>query len=139
AQDYIAELKKLKEEGRRLLAGKKNRRIISQHDSLAYFGRCFDVEVVDSIRPFPGIEADAGKIADLVKVCKTKGVRVLTVEPQYSSRNAKLLQSELKNKGVEDVEIVEIDPLETAPGDFDADYYIKTMRKNIETLAKALP
>jgi ABC-type Zn uptake system ZnuABC Zn-binding protein ZnuA len=138
AADYIQKLEGLRKYGVDAFKGKKNRKIITQHDSLRYFARSFDLELVDSIQPKPGVEADPTQLAKLVEECKEKGVRVIAVEPQYSSSSAETLKRELQSKEIKDVQIVVIDPLETAVGDLDADFYVRKMRENIQNLSKAL-
>ncbi|MBI3407171.1 MAG: zinc ABC transporter substrate-binding protein [Planctomycetes bacterium] len=143
AQAYAEELKKLHAYGNEKLAGKKNRKIISTHDALRYFGQAFGVEIVGCIRPTPEDEAGAAKISQLVKICKEQDVRVIAHEPQYSTASAETVRKEAANRGLK-ILLVEIDPLETAdtaPGSANPDpgYYLKRMRENIDNLAKALP
>jgi ABC-type Zn uptake system ZnuABC Zn-binding protein ZnuA len=140
---YCQELDKLYEHGKAAFKDKKNRNIIATHDSLQYFAAAFGLKVVDSIQPRAGIEADAKKLTGLVKICKEQKVNVIAVEPQYSKTHAESLKKELANHGVS-VELVEVDPLETAPAaankaDPDPAYYLQRMYRNIDNLAKALP
>lgn len=139
ATAYIGELKKLQEYGKEAFKDKKNRNIITTHDSLRYFAREFELEIEDSIQPRPGIEADAVKLAKLAQVCKEKKVAAIVVEPQYRKGPAVTLQNNLRNQGVM-VEIAEVDPLETIPANPQADpaFYVQQMRRNIDNLAKAL-
>jgi zinc transport system substrate-binding protein len=137
AADYVKELEGLQEEGKKQLKAKKNRKLITHHESLAYFADSFGLEIVGSIQIRPGVEADASQRARLVKLCKEKGVRVIAVEPQYSKESAEALQKQLRRDGIE-LEIVEVDPLETARGELGPDFYVTKMRENISKLAKAL-
>jgi zinc transport system substrate-binding protein len=141
AAAYVKELKKLHEDGLALLKGKTNKKIISFHESLGYFAKEFGIDIVDVIEDIPSSEPDISKIRKLVNECKEKDVRVIAVEPQYpTSTSAAALLKELKDAGKTDVQLVEIDPLETAAAkDLAADLYIKTMRMNLENLAKSLP
>jgi zinc transport system substrate-binding protein len=139
AAAYVQELEKLHAYGKALLKNKKNKKLIATHESLRYFAKSFDLDVLDSIQPRPGIEADAGKMRDLVKLMKEKDVRVIATEPQYPQNLAEILKTNLGKQKIE-VKLVEIDPLETAPADeLNAGYYVKKMRENITNLAKALP
>jgi ABC-type Zn uptake system ZnuABC Zn-binding protein ZnuA len=139
AAAYVKELGKLQADGQIALKDKKNRKLIATHESLRYFGKSFLLEILDSIQPRPGIEADPTKMRDLVKLMKEKDVRVIATEPQYPHKLAEILKANLGKQKIE-VKLVEIDPLETAPaGELDAGYYIKKMRENITNLAKALP
>ncbi len=141
AQDYIGKLKDLHQYGKKAFKDVENRQFIPTHDSLAYFSNSFGLKVPGNMMAQPGIEADAGRLADLVKVCKENKVRVLATEPQYSKSTAetlrKRLQKEMQGEGK--IKLVEIDTLETVDADeLDADYYIERMKKNIDNLAKAL-
>lgn len=138
AKEYVAKLEQLRTDGVKLLAGKKNRKVIATHDALAYFCRCYGLELIDSIMPRPGIEAGTPKLAELETVCKTKDVRLIAIEPQYRRDAAEALRAALKRQG-HDVTIVEVDPMETAPrADLTPDYYFTVMRRNLDNLAKAM-
>ena len=143
AAAYIKELKKLHDDGLALLKDKKDKKIISFHESLGYFAKEFGIEIVDVVEDIPGGEADRSKIRKLVQECIDKNVLVIAVEPQYpTSTAAKLIQEEVEaaTKGKKKITLVEIDPLETAEEkDLSADLYTKTMRKNLQALADNLP
>lgn len=139
AAAYVKELQKLQADGLAELKKKKNKKLIATHDSLRYFGKSFGLEILDSIQPRPGIEADATKMTNLVKIMKDKDVHVIATEPQYPRKLAEILKSKLEKLNVK-VNLVEIDPMETAQAeDLDAGYYVKKMQENIANLAKALP
>jgi zinc transport system substrate-binding protein len=143
AKEFSKELDKLHAHGKAAFKDKKSRNIIATHDSLQYFADAFGLKVVGTIQQRAGIEADAKKLTGLVKICKDNAVSVIAVEPQYSTGPAAALQNQLEKMGVK-VQLVEIDPLETAPAaanhaDPEPDYYIKRMYRNIDDLAKALP
>jgi ABC-type Zn uptake system ZnuABC Zn-binding protein ZnuA len=140
AAAYIKELKKLHDDGLALLKDKKNKKIVSFHESLGYFAKEFGIEIVDVIEDFPGIESDVKKINKLIRECKDNDVRVIAVEPQYPTTTAaSTLLSRLKDEGKVDVKLVEIDPLETVKTEPSADLYLKTMRENLKQLADNLP
>lgn len=143
AKNYIKALNELLKEGRAQLKDKKDRKVLSFHDSLAYFAKSFGIDVVASIEQGPGDEPSAGRLAELAKLCQDKGVHVIAVEPQYpKTTSAELLRKALEKSKLA-VQMVEIDPLETAdpPEKLmkDSRWYEIKMRRNIEDLAKALP
>lgn len=139
AADYIKKLQDLQQHGQTALAGKKNRKLIATHDALRYFGDSFKLEILDSIQPRPGIEADSGKLMKLIKLCAKENVRVIAKEPQYSPVRAENLSSQLRRMGTE-VTLIDVDPMETAAeGDLEPAYYLRKMRQNIDEVAKALP
>jgi ABC-type Zn uptake system ZnuABC Zn-binding protein ZnuA len=138
------QLEKLQEDGKAKFKDKKNRKVLSMHDSFGYFAKAFGLEAVGSIQPMPGGEVSAARLAKLAELCKSKDVRVITYEPQYSDAQAKVLEDTLKKGHGLDVRLVEFDPIETAPvakGSINPapDYYLQKMRENIDNIAKALP
>jgi ABC-type Zn uptake system ZnuABC Zn-binding protein ZnuA len=142
AAAYVQTLKNLHKDGKDELAKAKDRKIISFHDSLRYFAKSYGLEIVDVIEKGPGDEATAPEMTNLVKKCVEQKVRVIAVEPQYpKSTSARVLQEELQKKNHK-VELVEIDPLETAePKELEkegAGWYEKKMRGNLRRLAEAL-
>lgn len=140
AADYVARLKQLQVDGLKELQDKKDRKLISFHESLGYFARTFKLQIVSSVEAQPGVEADANHLAKLVETCKKDHVRLIAVEPQYPKEtSAKTLLMEIQKKGVSDAAFVEVDPIETAPADeLDPGYYEKKMRENLGNLAKAM-
>jgi zinc transport system substrate-binding protein len=149
AKDYIERLKKLKEEGRARIAKGKHKRIITHHDSLRYFARCFGVEIAGVIERDPGAEPSGNHLAALVNKCvealkEGRPITAIAVEPQYpKNTSAKTLQEEIEKKGGGTLPLIEIDPLETASGEelekMGAGWYEKKMRQNIATLAEGQP
>jgi len=139
AAKYIDELKALQQYGKDKLAGKMNRKLVTMHESLGYFAKSFDLDIVGSIQLRPNVEPDAATMANLVKICKEKDVRVIAVEPQYPKGPAQTLQRELARHKLE-VGLIEIDPFETAEtGVLNEKMYVEVMKKNIDNLAKGLP
>jgi ABC-type Zn uptake system ZnuABC Zn-binding protein ZnuA len=142
AAEYVAKLKKLHEEGRDALKDKKNRKIVTTHDSMHYFAKSFGIEIEGYVQLQPGADPDEATIVKLVNACQRDGVTVIATEPQYpESRSAVTLARELQNnRGVKDVQIIPLDALETV-GDkdtLDAGWYERRMRANIDELKKAL-
>lgn len=142
AADYVEKIRELDAYGKEQFKGKKNKTFIATHESLRYFAKSFGLDLVDTIQPQPGIEADAGKLARLVDVCKKKNVAAIAVEPDASRGQAENLARALREKGIA-IQIVEVDPMETAPptanGNPNPDLYLNRMKQNIDNLAKALP
>jgi ABC-type Zn uptake system ZnuABC Zn-binding protein ZnuA len=142
AADYVQELQKLLEQGRKELEGKKNRRLITTHESLGYFARAFNLQIVGAIQVRAGVEPDAGKLKTLADLAKRDQVHVIAVEPQYmqARTGANALIREIGPQGKQ-VEVIEIDPLETIPhaADLHEGTYVSKIKANIDALAKALP
>ena len=144
AAGYIETLKKLHADGKAKIKDKKDRKIIAFHESLAYFADSFGVEIVDAIERAPGEEPLPGHLAKLVEKCKASHVRLIAVEPQYSRGSS----ADILKKEVKDIELVVVDPLETADAvDLredqkelkNKDWYEKKMQQNLATLAENLP
>jgi ABC-type Zn uptake system ZnuABC Zn-binding protein ZnuA len=138
AAEYVKELKDLHEYGKKALAGKKERSLVTNHESLHYFAKSFDLDIVDVIQVRPG--ADPGSLTDLIKTCQEKKVRVIATEPQFQRGTAETLQEELRRRGLSDAVIINLDPLETVlEGDtVDRGWYVRKMKQNLDTLAGTL-
>lgn len=141
AKEYIGKLEKLLADGQTKLAS-KNIHLISVHESLTYFARAFNITIAGSIQMAPGDEPTGNRLRDLARLCvegKEK-VRIIAVEPQYPENTARTLLNVLKEKGVADPVLVEIDPLETAePKELDEGWFERKMAENIDNLARAVP
>jgi ABC-type Zn uptake system ZnuABC Zn-binding protein ZnuA len=134
-------LHKLQADGTAALAAKQEKppRLLTHHDALRYFARSFGAEVVAAIR-MPGGEPSAKRLNELVGLCLEKHVRLIAVEPQYpTNTGAQTILQELRRRGVADAAFVELDTLETADvADLTPDFYERTMKSNLDTLAGAL-
>jgi len=142
AEEYIAKLQKLKEDGIALLKDKKDRNLITFHDSMTYFAKSFDLKIAGVVEKNPGSEPNEKQLKKLIEIATNaeKPVRVVCTEPQYSNSNAgRELVAILKAKGVTDPVLVELDPLETVPQDqLDAGWYEAKMRANLAALAEKM-
>jgi ABC-type Zn uptake system ZnuABC Zn-binding protein ZnuA len=139
---YAAKLRQLKQFGQAALKGKKDNRLVSFHDSLAYFAECYGLEIRGVLTQKPGQEPDARQMQKLIRICTdaNKPTRVIAVEPQFStSTSGEALRKELAAKGVKDPVLVEIDTLETVkPDELEPDWYEKRMRANLGALVGSL-
>lgn len=140
AAEYIQKLRALKAEGDALLEGKKDRKILTFHESLNYFADTFDLAVAGVIEEVPGHEPTPKQLAAIVENCVKRKVRVIAVEPQYTSKTAaEQIVRELKARGVEDPVVVVLDPMETATeAEMHPGWYEEKMRQNLTALAGAL-
>lgn len=144
ATKFVKQIQEVETYGKDTFKKNKSKKIVTMHDSFGYFAEAFDIKIVATIQPKPGVDPDAVTIAKLIEACQKEQVSVITVEPQYPKGHAEAIQSALKAKKL-DVRIVTLDPLETAPvaqgQTFNPDpgYYLKKMRENIDELSKALP
>jgi len=148
AKKFVEELHKIKVMGDELFKGKEEANIVTMHEAFGYFGQRKNfpiIKIVATIQTAPGVDPDPANMLRLAKICREKNVKVIAVEPQYSAQQANKLQEKLKRDNNIDVKIIMLDPLETVDRlpegklNPDASYYLTKMKKNIETLAKALP
>ena len=139
ASEYLAKLAKLHADGKAMLGGKKIK-VLTMHESMGYFARAFDVEIVGSIQPSPGQEPTRKKLDEIIAASTDKGVSIIAVEPQYGTSSAvRVIQRELKARGKPELKVVELDPLETCAEAVPAmDFYEKKMRANLAALAEAI-
>jgi ABC-type Zn uptake system ZnuABC Zn-binding protein ZnuA len=139
AGEQAAKLVQLHNDGKDLLRDKKDRKLVTFHESLGYFGDAFGLEVAGVIEKWPGTEPSPVFLSKLADACKEKSVRVIAVEPQFPTNTAaKALLTKLKADGI-DAEFAEVDPLETASeADISAGWYDARMRANLAALAKAM-
>lgn len=140
ATEYLAKLAKLKADGLEMLKDKKDRKLVTFHESMGYFADEFKLGVFDVVQQKPGTEPNAQDIGKLIDKCARANVGVVAVEPQYTRNDsAKTILDGLKHRGVKDAAFVEFDPLETVvPADLTPDWYEKKMRENLKNLAEAL-
>jgi zinc transport system substrate-binding protein len=141
AEELIKTLQDLKSGMVERLKNKTDRKVITMHESMGYFARSFGFKVVDVIQVDPGAEPSAPRLVKLLERCKKTGVRTIIVEPQYpKTSGAAWLSAELKKAGLEP-RLIEIDPMETFDGDGgpDGDWYVQTLKANLERLAEGLP
>ena len=141
AAEYMGKLRQLQADGKELLKGKTDRKLVTFHESLSYFAKSFDLQIEGVIQKKPGIEPNSNELRQLIQVCREKKVRLIAVEPQYATNtSADTVLRELRRANVAtDPAVVQIDPLETAdPGAITADWYEHKMRANLAALAEAM-
>lgn len=129
-QNYIDKLTKLKDDMHSALDNVKSRDIITFHEAFPYFAREFNLNIAAVIEREPGSEPSAGELADTIDIVKSKGVKALFAEPQYSTKAADTISKETGAK------VYTLDPAVTGPDDPDA--YINIMEQNLKVLEEAL-
>ncbi|HXD89062.1 MAG TPA: zinc ABC transporter substrate-binding protein [Urbifossiella sp.] len=140
AADYIAKLQAIKSDGTAMLRDKKDRKIVTFHESLSYFARSFDLTIAGVVEKSPGVEPNIDEMNEIVALCAKEGVRLIAVEPQYGSNtSAAAIVKELQRRGIADAALVEIDPLETVtPNALTPGWYEAKMRSNLAALRDAM-
>ena len=144
AAAYLKKLDQLEADGKAMLANKKEKSIISFHESLNYFAVTYGIEVAGVIEVIPGQEPSDKQMKSIIRKCSNPNhpVRVIAVEPQFPSRSsaAKIRDAlrGLPDNPVE-AEFAEVDPLETCDeGNLSPDLYEQVMKRNLKELARAL-
>jgi ABC-type Zn uptake system ZnuABC Zn-binding protein ZnuA len=142
ADAYLKKLDGLEEYGKSALAKKEEKTILSFHESLNYFAKCYGLRVAGAIEVDPGKEPTPDKLNQIIKKCQARKVRVIAVEPQFSNHtSARVIRDALRGAKEGSIEAVfaEVDPLETCDeSELKPDLYENIMRKNLDELAKAL-
>jgi ABC-type Zn uptake system ZnuABC Zn-binding protein ZnuA len=125
-----------------MLKDKKDRKLVTFHDSMTYFAKTFNLAIVGVVQKNPGTEPSDRELRTLIVLCSDPKdpVRVICVEPQYGTSNSGTeLIKELRRKGIADPVLVELDPLETvAPHQLTAEWYENKMRANLKELAEKM-
>jgi zinc/manganese transport system substrate-binding protein len=115
--------------------------LVTFHDSFRYFCRSFHIEFAGTIRGIKGEDISPAELGRQAKEYRDKGVRFISIEPQYPRKLAESLRDSINQR---DVKLVELDPLETGPsveGNAyigDKEHYVRQMRRNLENLRKAV-
>lgn len=93
ASRYIAEIKKADAEVQACLKPipPSRRRLVSQHEALAYFSRHYQISSIGSIADFAGQERGPQRFARLAQEMKKQGVGVVFAEPQFPQAEARAL------------------------------------------------
>lgn len=130
AKTYLEKLEALKKKMHDALDGAKNKKIVTFHEAFPYFAKEFGFEIVAVIEREPGSEPNAKELAETIETVRKSGIRVLFAEPQYSAKCAETIAKETSAK------VYILDPAVNGPMEVDA--YIEIMKRNLETLRKAL-
>jgi zinc/manganese transport system substrate-binding protein len=81
-------------QGSKLIGGLSNHDVITYHRSWSYFAAAFELQVVATIEPVPGIPPTARHLNDLIGVIRERKVRAALEEPYFSEDAGKLLARE---------------------------------------------
>ena len=134
AAAYKAKLSDLAQRMKTGLAPFAGAPVIALHDALPYFARDFGLDIVGVIEREPGHEPSAKELAANVDLVRSRGVKAILAEPQYSDKAAQTIARETGAR------VVQVDPVATGPSDPTEarGAYLRAMEKNLETLQDAL-
>lgn len=130
ADAYEKKLRALKDEMESGLKDLTVRDIVTFHEAFPYFSEEFGFRVAAVIERDPGDEPSARDMAETIRVVRRMGSKAVFTEPQYPAKPAETIARETG------ATVCTLDPVVTGPDDPEA--YLRTMRKNLATLRKAL-
>lgn len=114
-----------------LLDDVATRRIISFHSAWGYFARRYGLETAATVADFPGQEPSARWVAEVVRIARAHGVRVIFAEPQFSPKAAEAIAAEIGG------DVLLLDPI--GASDFpDRNSYVRLMEYNARMIREAL-
>jgi zinc transport system substrate-binding protein len=119
---YLKELAALDVRIREKLEGKAERNFLVYHPSWGYFAADYNLTMIPV--EIEGKEPSAQDLAKLIDLAKEKQVKVIFVQPQFSTRSAQSIAEEIGG------EVVAVDPL--------AKDYIENMDKVSDVFARNL-
>ena len=128
AEQFIARLKKLDLKLRAAASEAGNKRVVIFHDSLEYLLRDAGLEITGIIQ---SKQLSAKEVVHIISEIKKNRPAAIFSDPQYSTRMVEMISRETK------VPYYILDPVASGVG-YDPGYYEAVMRKNIDTLRRAL-
>ena len=140
AEAYIAELRALDEYIRDQIRPipQENRKLVTSHDSLGYFGRAYGFEIIGTL--IPGLstmaEPSASDLAAPIREMREEGVCAIFVETIASDRLGQVVAGELT--GCANVQVLTLYTDALGEPGSGADSYIGMMRANVDTIVSAL-
>lgn len=141
ADRYVAELRRAEAEGKKAVAGKKDRRILSLQGPLRHYAENFGLEVVASYQ-LGDRDTESAAYREVLEHCtRPGGVRVLAGPPGLARTATALeLSKALQAKKVL-AALVEVDPMETArPTDLaHPEFYLARVNTSLARILKHLP
>ena len=112
----------------------KNRRLLTYHDSWAYFARRYGMQVIGAIQPSSFAEPSPKEMARLIAQIKAEGLPAIFGSEVFPSR---VLEQIAREAGIKFVTNLRDDDLPGRPGDTDHSY-IGMMLENVRSMVSAL-
>jgi ABC-type Zn uptake system ZnuABC Zn-binding protein ZnuA len=112
----------------------RNRRLLTYHDSFAYFAPRYGLTVIGAIQPSDFAEPSPREVADLIEQLKAEGVPAIFGSEVFPSR---VLDRIAREAGVKYVDTLRDDDL-PGPADAPRHTYIGMMVENVRTMTTAL-
>ena len=114
------------------------RKLVTNHDSLGYFAKAYDFEIVGTVLPAASTlaEPSASDLAELLGAMEREGVCTLFAETTANEQLAETVASELG--GCESVQVVTLYTGALGPAGSEADSYLGMMKANIDAITGGL-
>jgi ABC-type Zn uptake system ZnuABC Zn-binding protein ZnuA len=129
AVDFGKRLQAVDDEIRQILQSLPKRDIATFHPAFGYFAEAYDLHVVATFEPSPGVEPGPRQVEAFLRQIKAHQIHVMFVEPQLPRQP---LEGVARDLGVT---LQELDPVGGGQG---RDSYIAMMRFNAAQIAAAL-
>ena len=131
AAAYIEQLKALDAEIAEVLKPYTGEEFITYHDFAFYFAHSYGLKA-EYLVGMPDENPSPEDVKRILETAQAENLKVLLTEPQAGNGQFAALAGDL------DVQVSNFDPMETSePQGVEPDYYLKTMRKNVENLEAA--
>ncbi|MBR5227671.1 MAG: zinc ABC transporter substrate-binding protein [Clostridia bacterium] len=130
ANNYLKELEGLKENIAKELLDISNKKVVALHDSFEYFAKDFGITVSTIIEEEEGAAVSATEIAEIIKLIKMEGIKVIVVEKDSSTNTAEAIAKETGTV------ICEFNA--SISGEYLSEQYINDMKFNVQNLVQAL-
>ncbi len=112
----------------------ENRRLVTYHDSWAYFALTYGMEVIGAVQPSDFAEPSAREMAELIDQIRELGLPAIFGSEEFPSRVLETIASEGNTNYIDQLAD---DDLPGAPGDT-GHSYLGLMRRNMQIMIPAL-
>ena len=102
-QQFVSQINKLDTELKTILAGKQGLQFMVFHPSWGYFAQAYGLRQVPM--QIEGKNPKPAQLKELIEHAREKNIKVIFVQPQFSSKSAKLVAKEING------EVAFVDPL----------------------------
>lgn len=113
----------------------KNRKLLTYHDSFAYFSPRYGMTVIGAIQPSDFSEPSAQDVARLIEQIKAEGVPAIFGSEVFPSP---IIEQIGKESGVKFIETLSDDDLPNQTGDRRMHSFLMMMVENVRTMAEVL-
>jgi zinc transport system substrate-binding protein len=127
---YAKRLRKIKADAAEKLADAKVHRVVTVHDGYGYFCQEFGIEVAGVVQPSHGLTPSAAELGEMVDLLKREKITVVLTEESFPEK----MLDVLKSAGPVRVYIIS----HIAAGEYGASEFEDVMKRNADTLVKAL-